>query len=308
MTQTERLLERLNAEHGTALRLIGRYAQGENHGAYAVADASGAAFVLKWQATTELRSRLERARLVTERLVKLGVPAPRYVLIGSFPEGTTYWLQTALPGSPPADLRLSLEHARQLLDLNERQAEQALSSEQDWSGYVRRVVFAGESGWADTLRGYSPETRALLGRLERVTAGRENGVSRTGDLVHGDLALGNVLVVGEQVTGVVDWDAAGCGDRALDLSKLLFYSYENRSLRELLENWPMRELLWQHIMNISGPDALVVYLAYNILAQLDWSIRHHSPEAVAGWVATASLILADVDRTLNSTEGRPHRP
>ena len=295
MNHTEALLERVNAEHGTAFKLLERYAQGENQGAYAVADASGAPLVLKWQATTEMLSRLERARGVAERLVKLGVPAPRYHLIGSFPEGTTYWLQTALPGGPPADLRLSLEHARQLLALNDQQAGQALSAEQDWSGYVRAVVFAGESGWADTLRGHSSKTRALLGRLERVTVGREDGVSRTGDLVHGDLALGNVLVVGEQVTGIVDWDAAGCGDRALDLSKLLFYSYENQSMRELLENRPIRELLWRHIMNISGPDALVVYLAYNILAQLDWSIRHHSPEAVTGWVAVASLILHEVN-------------
>lgn len=285
------LLERINYKHGTDLTLKGRYATGENQGAYAVADASGAPFVLKWQATTEMLSRLERARGVAERLVKLGVPAPRYHLIGSFPEGTTYWLQTALPGSPPADLRLSLEHVRQLLDLNERQAGQALSAEQDWSEYVRRVVFAGESGWADTLRRHSPGTRALLGRLERVTAGREDSVSRTSDLVHGDLALGNVLVVGGQVTGIVDWDAAGCGDRALDLSKLLFYSYENWPT---YVNRPVQDVLRERIADISGVDALVVYLAYNILAQLDWSIHHHSPEAVTGWVAKASAILEDL--------------
>lgn len=286
------LLERINRKHGTDLKLRGRYVQGENQGAYAVADASGALFVLKWQVKAAMLSRLERARLIAERLIKLGVPAPRYGLIGSFPEGTTYWLQTALPGSPPADLRLSPLHVRQLLELNERQAGQALSAEQDWSWYVRAVVFAGESGWADTLQRHSPETRDLLGRLERVTAGREDSVSRTGDLVHGDLALGNVLVVGEQVTGVVDWDAAGCGDRALDLSKLLFYSYENWPM---YENRSLQDVLRERIADISGPDALVVYLAYNTLAQLDWSIRHHNRVAVAGWVAKASAILEDLE-------------
>ncbi len=257
------LLERINHKHGTDLKLR-RYAQGENQGAYAVEDASGALLVLKWQATTAMLSRVERARLVTERLVTLGVPAPRYGLVDTFPEGTTYWLQTALPGSPPADLRLSPLHARQLLELNERQAGQALSAEQDWSGYVRRVVFAGESGWADTLRQHSPETRALLGRLERVTAGREASVSRTSDLVHGDLAL--------------------------DLSKLLFYSYENLPTYDR----PVRDVLRKRIADISGPDALVVYLAYTVLAQLDWSIHHHSRVAVAGWVAKASAILEDL--------------
>ena len=126
------LLERINHKHGTDLKLR-RYAQGENQGAYAVEDASGALLVLKWQATTAMLSRVERARLVTERLVTLGVPAPRYGLVDTFPEGTTYWLQTALPGDPPAGLHLSFEHAQQLLELNERQAGQAVSAEQDWS-------------------------------------------------------------------------------------------------------------------------------------------------------------------------------
>ncbi len=234
------LLGRINAEHGTGFRLKGRYALGENQGAYAVEDASGAPLVLKWQAQPSMLSRLERARAVTDRLATLAVLVPRYLLIGTFPEGTTYWVQTALPGSPPAPLHLSLEHARQLLDLNERQAGQALSSEQDWSWYVRAAVFAGESGWSDTLQQHSPETRALLSRLEGITAGKETCVSRTTDLVHGDLALTNVLVVGNTVTGVVDWDAAGCGDRALDLSKLLFYSYE---LEPVYEHEPVRTLL-----------------------------------------------------------------
>lgn len=280
------LLGRINAKHGTGFRLKGRYALGENQGAYAIEDALGAPLVLKWQALPEMLSRLERARAVTDRLATLAVPVPRYLLIGTFPEGTTYWLQTALPGSPPAPLHLSLEHVRQLLDLNERQAGQALSSEQDWSWYVRAAVFAGESGWSDTLQQHSPETRALLLRLEGVTAGKETCVSRTTDLVHGDLALTNVLVVGDTVTGIVDWDAAGCGDRALDLSKLLFYSYEHE---------PVRTLLWRRLSAVSGPDALVVYLAYNILAQLDWSIRHHSPVAVRGWVAKASFILKEIE-------------
>ncbi len=294
MEKIEALLERINAKHSTSFRLKGRYAQGENQGAYAVEDPSGLPFVLKWQAHPDMLSRLKRARTVTDRLVTLKVPAPRYQLIDTFPEGTTYWLQTALSGSPPADLRLSLEHVRQLLDLNERQAGQALSPEQDWSWYVRAVVFAGESGWTETLRRHSTTTRALLPQIEEVTVGKEASVSRTTDLVHGDLAISNVLVVGDVVTGTVDWDAAGCGDRALDLSKLLFYSYENG-------NGAIRAPLWERIVTISGRDTLVVLLVYNILAQLDWDIRHHTQAAVDARVAMAELILADVRRLLGSS-------
>lgn len=292
MIQTKDLLDRINTRHGAELRLKGRYPLGQNQGAYAIEDASGTPLVLKWQSQPTMLSRLERARAVTDRLITLAVPVPRYLLIGTFPDGATYWLQTALPGSPPA--QLSMEHLQQLLGLNERQAGQALSSEQDWSWYVRSVVFAGEDGWTDSLRHHSPETRTLLSLLEEVTAGKEACVSRTVDLVHGDLGLDNVLVAGDVVTGMVDWDAAGCGDRALDLSKLLFYSYEHE---------PVRTLLWQRIIAVSGRDALVVYLAYNILAQLDWSIHHHSRAVIDAGVAKAALILEDVNRMLGGLKG-----
>lgn len=90
--QTEELIARLNTRHGTELRLKGHYAKGENHGAYAVEDALGTPLVLKWQHQPEMLSHLERARAVTDRLITFDVPVPRprYLLIGTFPEGTTY--------------------------------------------------------------------------------------------------------------------------------------------------------------------------------------------------------------------------
>lgn len=281
------LLERISDLRGNRYRFKGRYAAGENHGAYAVEDASGTPLVLKWmlRPNSVALARLGRAQGVTERIRTLGVPVPRYTLIDTLPEGVTYWLQTTLPGQPPA--RLSVKQIHQLLTWNGRQAGRALSPEQNWSWYVRAVVFAGESGWKDSLRDYSSETRTVLSTLEQVTAGKEASVSRTGDLVHGDLVPGNVLVADDEVTGIVDWDAAGCGDRALDLSKLLFYSYEHT---------PIRSLLRQRITTMSGPDALTVYLTYNILAQLDWSIHHHTQAAVEEWVVKASFVLADIKR------------
>ncbi len=156
---------------------------------------------------------------------------------------------------------------------------------------MRAVVFVGESGWTDSLRQYSSGTRALLAQLEQVTAGKETCVARTSDLVHGDLGPSNVLVAEGKVTGIVDWDAAGCGDRALDLSKLLFYSYEHKPIHK-----PIQSLLRERIATMSGRDALTVYLTYNILAQLDWSIHHHSQAVIEEWVATASLILEGIEQ------------
>ena len=72
----EHLLARINERHGAGFRLHGRYTLGENQGAYAVADAAGAPFVLKWDRRPERLPRLDRARRITDRLRGLGAPSP----------------------------------------------------------------------------------------------------------------------------------------------------------------------------------------------------------------------------------------
>lgn len=277
------VLERLNAELGTTYALRERFAAGENHGATKLVDASGTAFVLKVHDQQDILPRLYRARVVTRRLQALALPAPEYVHIGTV-GSTVYWVQSALPGDPPE--QLTAAQVEQLLEWNALQKGQAISAEQDWSWYVRAVVYAGESDWVQTLRGYSSETRSLLGRLETLTSGKECALSRGTDLVHGDLGPYNVLAWEGRVSGVVDWDSAGCGDRALDIAKLLFYAFEDNDLRAPLV---------AQIVRISGYDALVVLLAYTILAQLDWSIRHHSAEAVSSWLTYAEGICAALE-------------
>lgn len=281
----DELLERISRELGASYRIRRRFTGGENHGAYEVLDASGRAFAFKYHDSADILPRLQRAQAVTRKLRELQMPVPDYLHIGTLAD-IVFWVQTVLPGEPLPHLTAAQLSA--LLEWNEWQAGQAISAEQDWSWYVREVVFAGESGWASSLEGYSVETRALLGRLERLTAGKEGAVSRTTDIVHGDLGPYNVLAAAScgEVRGIVDWDAAGCGDRALDLSKLLFYSFEDAEIRARL---------WERIVQISGRDALAVYLAYNVLAQLDWSIRHHGAADVATWLAKAELVLSALE-------------
>ncbi len=278
------LVDSINARHMMSFSLHGRYATGENQGAYALRDAKGVGYVLKWNNRPAWLHSLYRAKRITNHLATQGVPVPTYVLADTRTDSITYWIQTALPGDPPEELHLG--HAKQLADLVERQANQALATGSNWSEYVRAVVFAGRSGWRDSLAQYNDETRALLARLTERVTGKERITLRTDDICHGDMGTDNVLVQGSNVSGIVDWDAAGEGDRALDLSKLLFYSYHQDTIRALLR---------QRIVAISGQDAYVIYLAYNILAQLNWSIYHHSAEAVIGGVVFSHQILDDID-------------
>ena len=98
--------------------------------------------------------------------------------------------------------------------------------------------------------------------------------------------IANVLVSGERVSGIVDWDAAGCGDRCLDLSKLLFCCYDQPALHELLSTG---------IRALSGQHGLALYLGYNILAQLDWSIHHHTPAMIEEGVEKSHRILQNLE-------------
>ncbi|HSH82414.1 MAG TPA: aminoglycoside phosphotransferase family protein [Herpetosiphonaceae bacterium] len=281
---TSELLEQINARHHRAFRLVRRYETGENEGAYAIVEPIDGHFVLKWHRRPAWLTRIEHARRITDRLHSLEVPVPRYVLMGTFPDEHTYWVQSSVPGTRPT--ALTEPHVEQLVAYNDLQAGQAIAPEQDWATYVRAVVFAGESGWTTALREHSSATHAVLTRLERLVAGKEGCCMQRDDIVHGDVVADNVLVDGERVTGIVDWDAAGCGDRVLDLAKLLFSSY-------LVV--PVQDRLRAQILELRGRDSLEIHLAYCILAQLDWSIHHHASTGVDDVVALAHTIMDDLD-------------
>lgn len=284
MVDLQALVAAINAKHHTRFMLQGKYATGENQGAYSLSDDQSREYVLKWNERRSWVRSLQRAQQITNHLRPRGVPVPRYVLVDRYADEVLYWVQTALPGLPPKGL--SLGHAKQLVTLVERQAGQTLQTGSNWSEYVQAVVFAGHSGWRDTLAHYNAQTRAVLSRLTHVVAGISHVTLRVDDICHGDMGTDNVLTQEGTVTGIVDWDAAGEGDRALDLSKLLFYSYHSNDVSSFLR---------RHILDISGQDAYAIYLAYNILAQLDWSIHHHSAESVAEGVEFANQILADLE-------------
>jgi hypothetical protein len=81
MPTTSDLLAYINQQHGTAFVLLNRYAVGEQ-GAFALSDAAGDRFVLKWAPEPIVLTRFQRAQLVTDRLRALGYPAPQYVVLG----------------------------------------------------------------------------------------------------------------------------------------------------------------------------------------------------------------------------------
>ena len=67
---------------------------------------------------------------------------------------------------------------------------------------------------------YGGEPAELVERYDALCRPYRDVVLPSADLVHGDLNIGNLLVADGQVTGVIDFEAAGSGSRAYDLVSL----------------------------------------------------------------------------------------
>ncbi|MEV6967690.1 phosphotransferase [Hamadaea sp. NPDC051192] len=129
----------------------------------------------------------------------------------------------------------------------------------------------------ETLAAYDGRTQALLRRVRE--AGEDRDVADGDDLVHLDFHPGNTLFGDGTLTGVVDWDGAGRGDRALDLVTLRF--------DVALRNPALLPVLDERLAGLA-PDRLRAYWAHMSLRLVDWAIRHHGPSDVDFWLRVAA--------------------
>lgn len=269
--QLEALVHFINQRHGTVYRLAHRL-PGGTRGAYELMTAQGERAVLKCATHPQRTDQLRRTALIVARLRAVGYPAPAYLLVGAMPDGTSYYVQEFMPARPLEQITPPILDP--LLAVNDLQGGHRLAVEQNWSTYVRRVVFAGESGWAGALRGYSAATADLLTAVEQTTRPYSAAVLPVTDIVHGDFGQDNVLVDDGRITAVIDLEAAGCGTRAIDLAVLLGWGYD--------ETTPVaRARLLSRIAEIAGPGGAAICLSYQIINMVAYAMGHHEPSGVA---------------------------
>lgn len=166
----EALLQQINQQQGATFTLGERFATGEQ-GAYALSDASGQRFVLKWDGNPHHLDRLQHASAATTQLHAIGYPAPRYVAIGSALAGV-YSIQEMLSGAPLPPPALTAALLTQLLTLNGLQRGQATANASDWPRPVVDPVLYGGDGFClhDFLRRYSPTTAELLATIQSIVS------------------------------------------------------------------------------------------------------------------------------------------
>jgi hypothetical protein len=229
-----------------------------------VADADGKHGVLKVSANPVWINQIQRAKAATDHLRAVNYPAPVYEAMGSNERGT-WWLQSVMEGAgleaPP-----TTDQITSLIATLELQKGQAISEVQgqDWVWYIMDVVFQGSDGMVRALMQFSPDTSALVSDIETLVVGLQGKAVPKTDLVHGDMSVSQVLYNGQQVAAVLDWDQVGYGDRTIDFAAL-WYS--------LMGSPEPRDLVMQHMVEISEPDVIKICAAYKMLAIVAWHIN-----------------------------------
>ena len=109
-------------------------------------------------------------------------------------------------------------------------------------------------------------------------------------MVHADLATpSNVLVRDGAVVAVVDIGNAGSGTRAIDLTALVWHTFQDPRLDGV------RERLWTRILELVGAEGAGVLAASQILHMLDVPVRRGRHDDVPGVVERGHRALDELD-------------
>lgn len=277
----EQLVRELNAATQAGLEFQGRAAEGE----------VGAAFVRWPDGRDGVLTRgygdvgaLRRSAEILAAAKERGLPVPAYDLIAELPDGIGI-VQERLPGSPPAEVNRPLLEA--MIDLSERFAG-LLADHRDVPVPSMHLLESGP-GFSihESLERYDDRTRRLLGWVHEVGHSAPEPTMDGDDLVHLDYHANNALVDDAgQLTGIIDWDGIGRGDRRFGLVTLRFDAWGRRL--------PDDDQAWFDDLLDATLDAksLRIYWAAMSLRQVDWSIRHHTPAAVERWLDLAETRMS----------------
>jgi aminoglycoside phosphotransferase (APT) family kinase protein len=279
----DELLREVNQRHGTDFKVQREFAGPVNSGALLVEGTDGER-ILKWVGTPESLAAQRKAQRVTRALAAKGYPVPKYEHVEPLGDGG-YALMTKLPGEPADFREHGLTQTARVLQLNRLQYRAAVLPAA-WPAEIASAIAEGGDGYChpEAMRRHSPEAAALLAELQRLGAEHAGVSPLTDGVVHKDLNPGNVLAVGAQVTGIVDWENATSGDPAYDIAYLWFCIYDHADCRAAL---------WRHLLGAAEPATIALYAAHVMIGFVSGSIVHE-PEWVDRRLAASAAALRDI--------------
>lgn len=211
------MADAIHAAAGVALRVEGPRPGGQVGAAY-VAWPDNHRSVLTWRPGIRLADLRDGPLAVIEALRPAGYPALAAELAVQVGDAVAL-IWELVPGAPTSHLTITL--LDQALDLNNLQADQL--SCHSAVPPIKLYLTSDGPGYClhQPLREHSPRTRALDSWITTVGTSHPSYLSGH-DAVHCDYQPADLLTSRGDITGVIDWDGAGRGDRRFDLVTLRF--------------------------------------------------------------------------------------
>lgn len=183
-------------------------------GAFRIEDESGPA-VLKWSDQTWWAPRVMAANDLVAQARAKGYPTPAWLCAGVTTDGLPYQVQDLVVGERFGGL--DDDGVDAILDVIAIQRRIQFAAAVSWSAWMRRVVFADEERWQESLRSRGGPIADAISLATTLAAPYRDAVLGDDAMVHGDFSTDNLLTRGGRIVGVIDIEALGTGCASFDL-------------------------------------------------------------------------------------------
>jgi len=247
---------------------------GNGQGRTYYADLAGTQVVVKWGLDPDLPEKLPYIAGQESELRRRGIPVPRILAHGPLDDHSYGWVLERLPGARPVVFDEVL--FGELTGLITRMAGAPPGPHRNDIGeWVPAVVFEDLAGWWHTAMGMGPAAAGFCTRL-RAWTGHPAASEKPPDrgYVHADLGLGNLLVREGRLTGILDTENLGVGDRCVDLARLAFdwHLQARAGTTGLAADGLARLAAFGRAL--SGDAWWRVAVAYELISRVGWRSEH----------------------------------
>ncbi len=250
---------------------------GNGQGRTYYADLAGTPVVVKWGLDPDLPEKLPYLAGQEPELRRRDIPVPRILAHGPLDDRSYGWVLERLPGTRPRVFDEAL--FGELMGLITRMAAAPPGPHRNDIGqWVPDVVFGDLAGWWQTAMGMGPEAAGFCRRL-RAWTGHPSSREQPPDhgYVHADLGLGNLLGREGRLTGILDTENLGVGDRCVDLARLAFnWHLQARAGTSGLAADGLARLAALG-RSLSGAAWWRVAVAYELISRIGWRSEHDDP-------------------------------
>ena len=241
------------------------------------ADLAETPVVVKWGLDPDLPEKLPYVVGQVPELRRRGIPVPRILAHGPLDDIRYGWVLERLAGTRPTVFDEAL--FSDLMGLITLLAGAPPGPHRnDMGQWVPAVVFEDDAGWWHTAMAMGPEAAGFCRRL-RAWTGHPPSPEQPPDrgYVHADLGLGNMLVRAGRLTGIIDTENLGIGDRCVDLARLAFdWHCQARAGTTGLAADGMGRLAALG-RTLSGDAWWRVAVAYELISRIGWRSEHDDP-------------------------------